>query len=119
MSDPKSLLLVTVDCLRADHIGFMGYPQPTTPFLDQLAAESMVFPKAIAAACAVIVLSSKAMFDNLGSTWACVVTSLLLACASHPGRVSPRRGFDAGCGLIGGGLWATTTGYLPTIDIRA
>ena len=49
MSEPKSLLLVTVDCLRADHTGFMGYTQPTTPFLDQLAAESMVFPKAIAA----------------------------------------------------------------------
>ncbi len=49
MSEPKSLLLVTVDCLRADHTGFMGYPQPTTPFLDQLAAESMVFPKAITA----------------------------------------------------------------------
>src|SRR5882724_9279700 len=49
MSDPKSLLLVTVDCLRANHTGFMGYTQPTTPFLDQVAAESMVFPKAIAA----------------------------------------------------------------------
>ena len=49
MSAPKSLLLVTVDCLRADHTGFMGYTRPTTPFLDQLAAESMVFPKAIAA----------------------------------------------------------------------
>jgi len=49
VSEPKSLVLVTVDCLRADHTGFMGYTQPTTPFLDQLAAESMVFPKAIAA----------------------------------------------------------------------
>ncbi len=46
---PKSLVLITVDCLRADHTGFMGYARPTTPFLDRLAAESMVFPKAIAA----------------------------------------------------------------------
>lgn len=44
---PKSLVLVTVDCWRADHAGFMGYPAPTTPFLDRLAAESLVFPKAI------------------------------------------------------------------------
>ncbi|MGB9073513.1 MAG: sulfatase-like hydrolase/transferase [Terriglobales bacterium] len=43
----KSLVLVTVDCWRADHAGFMGYPAPTTPFLDRLAAESLVFPKAI------------------------------------------------------------------------
>lgn len=46
---PKSILLVTVDCLRSDHVGFMGYPRPTTPFLDSLAAESYVFPSAIVA----------------------------------------------------------------------
>jgi len=45
----KSIVLVTVDCLRADHVGFMGYPRPTTPFLDSLAAESFVFPAAIVA----------------------------------------------------------------------
>ncbi len=45
----KSILLVTVDCLRADHVGFMGYPCPTTPFLDSLAGESFVFPVAIVA----------------------------------------------------------------------
>jgi len=45
----KSLILVTVDCLRADHVGFMGYPRPTTPFLNSLAAESFVFPAAIVA----------------------------------------------------------------------
>ena len=47
MDKRHSLLLVTVDCLRADHVGFMGYGRPTTPFLDCLAAESMVFPHAI------------------------------------------------------------------------
>ena len=45
----KSILLVTVDCLRADHVGFMGYHRPTSPFLDSLAAESFVFPAAIVA----------------------------------------------------------------------
>ena len=42
-------MLVTVDCLRADHVGFMGYERPTTPFLDSLARESFVFPAAIVA----------------------------------------------------------------------
>jgi arylsulfatase A-like enzyme len=42
-------MLVTVDCLRADHVGFMGYEQPTTPFLDSLAATSFVFPVAVVA----------------------------------------------------------------------
>ena len=40
---------MTVDCLRADHVGFMGYERPTTPFLDSLAGESFVVPAAIVA----------------------------------------------------------------------
>jgi arylsulfatase A-like enzyme len=49
METKKSILLVTVDCLRADHVGFMGYKQPTTPFLDSLAGNSFVIPTAIVA----------------------------------------------------------------------
>ena len=49
MGAQKSIVLVTVDCLRADHVGFMGYERPTTPFLDSLAASSFVFPNAIVA----------------------------------------------------------------------
>ena len=49
MAEKKSVVLVTVDCLRADHCGFMGYARPTTPFLNTLAAESLVFPTAIVA----------------------------------------------------------------------
>jgi arylsulfatase A-like enzyme len=47
MSTPLSMVLVTVDCLRADHVGFMGYERPTTPFLNSLASESFVVPNAI------------------------------------------------------------------------
>jgi arylsulfatase A-like enzyme len=46
---PNSLVLITVDCLRADHVGFLGYDRATTQFLDSLAKESFVFPEAIAA----------------------------------------------------------------------
>jgi arylsulfatase A-like enzyme len=49
MGKQKSIVLVTVDCLRADHVGFMGYDRPTTPFLDSLASESFVVPTAIVA----------------------------------------------------------------------
>jgi arylsulfatase A-like enzyme len=45
----RSLVLVTVDCLRADHVGFLGYARPTTPFLDSLARSSFVFSTAIVA----------------------------------------------------------------------
>jgi arylsulfatase A-like enzyme len=49
MATPRSLVLITVDCLRADHVGFLGYDRPTTPFLDALAEESFVIPTAIVA----------------------------------------------------------------------
>ena len=49
MQRRPSLVLITVDCLRADHVGFMGYPRPTTPFLDTLANESVVVSTAIVA----------------------------------------------------------------------
>jgi arylsulfatase A-like enzyme len=49
MATQKSLVLVTVDCLRADHTGFMGYGRQTTPFLDQLSSESFVVPCAMVA----------------------------------------------------------------------
>ena len=45
----RSLVLITVDCLRADHCGWYGYSRPTTPFLDSLASESFVVPAAIVA----------------------------------------------------------------------
>jgi arylsulfatase A-like enzyme len=45
----RSLILITVDCLRADHCGFYDYSQPTTPFLNSLASESFVVPTAIVA----------------------------------------------------------------------
>lgn len=49
MPAARSLVLITVDCFRADHAGFLGYPRPTTPFLDSLATESVVFSDAIVA----------------------------------------------------------------------
>jgi arylsulfatase A-like enzyme len=45
----RSLILVTVDCLRADHVGFLGYSRPVTPFLDSLAGDSVVCSGAIVA----------------------------------------------------------------------
>jgi arylsulfatase len=50
MTDRRNIVLITVDSLRADHCGFMGYDQDTTPYLDTLADESVVFDRAIAPA---------------------------------------------------------------------
>ncbi|MEB2324891.1 MAG: sulfatase-like hydrolase/transferase, partial [Sorangiineae bacterium] len=42
----RDLLLVTVDALRADHVGAYGYARPTTPNLDALAKQGARFEAA-------------------------------------------------------------------------
>jgi arylsulfatase A-like enzyme len=44
------VVLVSIDTLRADHLGVYGYRRPTSPTLDRLAAESLVFARAFATA---------------------------------------------------------------------
>ena len=41
-----NVVLVSIDSLRADHVGAYGYPRPTSPRLDRLAAEGVAFDAA-------------------------------------------------------------------------
>lgn len=45
----RRVILVSIDTLRADHLGLYGYPRPTSPALDALASESTVFDDAMSA----------------------------------------------------------------------
>ncbi len=47
---PPNVLFLTVDTLRADHLGFYGYGKPTSPRLDAFAERSVVFERALASA---------------------------------------------------------------------
>jgi arylsulfatase A-like enzyme len=40
---PTHVLLIAIDTLRADHLGCYGYPRPTSPHLDRLAASGTLF----------------------------------------------------------------------------
>lgn len=42
----RDVVLITIDALRADHVGAYGYARKTTPNLDKLAAEGAVFEAA-------------------------------------------------------------------------
>lgn len=44
-----NVLLITVDTLRADHLGAYGYPVDVSPHVDSLARQGVVFERAIAA----------------------------------------------------------------------
>lgn len=41
-----NIVLITIESLRTDHVGFLGGMNDTTPVLDALAAESTVYPDA-------------------------------------------------------------------------
>jgi arylsulfatase A-like enzyme len=47
---PRNLILISIDTLRADHLGAYGYAKDTSPHLDRLAHRSVVFRTAVAQA---------------------------------------------------------------------
>lgn len=47
---PRHVVLVSLDTCRADHLGGMGYRRPTTPNLDRLAREGVLFRRAFSQA---------------------------------------------------------------------
>ena len=49
-SPPKGILILLVDCLRADHLAAGGSTLGATPNLDRLASQAVVFDRASAVA---------------------------------------------------------------------
>ncbi len=47
-SAARNLVLLSLDTLRADHLGCYGYERPTSPAIDALAAEGTLFERAYA-----------------------------------------------------------------------
>ena len=49
LASPSSpnVLIVVIDTLRADHVSAYGYPRPTTPNLDRLAQQGVLFENAV------------------------------------------------------------------------
>ncbi len=47
LEPPRRVFLITVDTLRADHLGWHGYPRDTSPHLDQWVKRGVVFDRAI------------------------------------------------------------------------
>jgi arylsulfatase A-like enzyme len=60
---PRHLVLISLDTLRADHLGLYGYARPTSPELDRWAEQAFVFERAVAPANATIA-SHHALFQS-------------------------------------------------------
>src|SRR5205823_12532047 len=46
VAKPDDIILITIDTLRADSVGFAGNTRVKTPFLDRIASEGIVFTNA-------------------------------------------------------------------------
>ena len=46
-SGAPDVLIIVIDTLRADHVSAYGYPRPTTPNLDRIAQQGVLFENAI------------------------------------------------------------------------
>ena len=46
--DAPNVLVIVVDTLRADHLSSYGYARPTTPNIDRIATEGVLFENAVA-----------------------------------------------------------------------
>jgi arylsulfatase A-like enzyme len=44
----RNVIILSIDCLRADHLGCYGYGKPTSPNIDRFAGEALVFENAYA-----------------------------------------------------------------------
>jgi len=60
----KNVILITADTLRADHLSCYGYPLPTTPNIDKLSKEGILF------------LSTRAPIPTTSPAHASIMTSL-------------------------------------------
>ena len=47
LSSPPNIVLITIDTLRADHLGLYGYERSTSPHIDALASRGVTFERAI------------------------------------------------------------------------
>jgi arylsulfatase A-like enzyme len=45
--DGPNVVVIVIDTLRPDHLGFLGYARETAPFLSELASRSQVFTEAV------------------------------------------------------------------------
>ena len=45
-SRPRTVLILMLDTMRADHVSAYGYPRRTTPALDELARDGLLFSRA-------------------------------------------------------------------------
>lgn len=93
-----NLIIINIDALRADHLGCYGYHRDTSPFIDSLAGEGIVFEKAFSNSSftreSVAVLFSGRLPSSSGSTgWLATLPKK----ADGIAKIFARAGYKTAC----------------------
>lgn len=80
---PSNLVLITIDTLRADHLGIDGYRRDTSPNLDALARDGKWFPR-----CYTQSVTTRASHASLFTSSLPSASGVLSNAEEYPGRAS-------------------------------
>lgn len=114
LASPKNVILISLDTLRADHLGAWGYERATSPRLDELAQKSVVFRRAVAQGGSTIP-SHASLFTSQYPSAVTGVTSGLLAWPETLAEALSRDGF-ATWGFVDGGNVRGQFGFAQGFD---
>jgi hypothetical protein len=116
-SSKPNIVLVSIDSLRADHLGSYGYARDTSPFLDRLAREGTRFENAISTTSWTLPAHA-AMFTGLqGSVHGLVDNGLRLADGHLTlAEILRREGYGT-AGFFGGPYLHPTFGVAQGFDV--
>jgi len=110
-----NLLLVSIDTLRADRLGCYGGPRPTSPALDALAAESILFEHAVSASYLTAESHASIFTSSLPSVHEISNASAMVGNSLAPGLVTMAEALAAAGlrteGFHGGGNVASIFGF--------
>ena len=116
-SPRPNIVLVSIDSLRADHLGSYGYARDTSPFLDRLAREGTRFENAISTTSWTLPAHA-AMFTGLRDSVHGLVDNGLRLADGHLtlAEILRREGYDT-AGFFGGPYLHPTFGVAQGFDV--
>jgi len=101
-----NVVVIVIDTLRADHLGAYGYPRPTSPTIDRLAAEGVLFED-VTSQCSWTLPSIVSMFQGRYLT---SYRDVYLDDAPTLAEVFRAAGYRT-VGVVGNGLLSTEAGF--------
>jgi arylsulfatase A-like enzyme len=86
---PRNAIIVVIDALRADHLGCYGYPRPTSPHIDALAAGGTRFANGISTTPWTLPSMATMMTSLYPTVHGAMVPSNVLACVTRAPNCHP------------------------------